>query len=79
MKKYRVDTQYWKSKEFTNLNEAIKKFEYTKDQELGSGVDQHSQVKLVCSNDDFKVYDVLKQANVKKDVQKDDPQSCRLV
>lgn len=62
MKKYRVDTDTWSSKEFTNLQEAENEYEYTKDQEMGEGVNEDSYVQLVCSEDDFEDYKIIKIA-----------------
>ncbi|MGM0971664.1 MAG: hypothetical protein ACQEW2_02270 [Bacillota bacterium] len=64
MKKYRVDTPSWSSREFDNLEEALGKYELTKDMEMGEGVDQDSYVELVCSENDFEDYKVLKRAMV---------------
>lgn len=67
MKKYRVDTPTWASKEFDNLEQALGKYELTKDIEMGEGVDQDSYVELICSEDDFEDYKVLKRAIVEVD------------
>lgn len=62
MKKYRVDTDTWSSKEFKNLQEAENEYEYTKDQEMGEGVNEDSYVQLVCSEDYFEDYEIIKIA-----------------
>jgi len=67
MKLYRVDTDRWSSKEFSDLKEAENKYEYTKDQEMGEGVDEDSYVQLVCSEDNFEDYEVIKIARVEVD------------
>lgn len=64
MKKYRVDTPSWASQEFEDLEKALAKYEMTKDFQMGEGVDEDSYVELVCSEDDFEDYKVLKRAMV---------------
>ena len=67
MKKYRVDTLSWSSREFDNLDEAEKEYENTKDYEMGEGVTEESYVELIYSKDDFEDHDVLKRSEVRID------------
>ncbi|MFG0217231.1 hypothetical protein ACFU8X_29695 [Brevibacillus porteri] len=68
MKKYRVDTQSWGSKEFDDIEKAEACYEYRKDREMSEGIDESSFVELVCSEDDFEDYVVIKRAVAIEDV-----------
>lgn len=68
--KYRVDTEYWGSEEYTDYDKALEKYEYTKDQVLGDGVTEDSYVELVCSDDDFEDHTTLRRAYIVVDEEK---------
>jgi hypothetical protein len=70
VKKYRVDTPTWSSQEMDDLKHALGHYELTKDREMGEGVDEDSYVELVCSENDFEDYKVLKRAMVIVDMEK---------
>ncbi|MGG0667807.1 hypothetical protein ABE073_04675 [Lederbergia citrisecunda] len=62
MKKYRVDTMSWFSREYDDYNEAVKEYERTKDYEMSDGVNSDTYVELVCSVDGFDDYETIKRA-----------------
>ncbi len=64
MQKYRVDTHSWSSGEFDTIGQAEGIYELTKDRLMGEGVDEDGYVELVCSDNDFEDYTVLKRAVV---------------
>jgi hypothetical protein len=70
MKKYRVDTPSWSGQETDDLEHALAMYELTKDREMGEGVTDDSYVELVCSEDDFEDYEVLKRADAVVDEEK---------
>jgi hypothetical protein len=62
MIKYRVDTEFWSSVEFTSLQEAEAKFTIEKDNLMSEGVvENESYVQIVKSEDDFEDYTVIKK------------------
>ena len=70
MKKYRVDTDSWGSREFEVPEQAESCYEYTKDRKMSEGVNEDSFVELVYSEDDFEDYVVLKRAVIVVDEEK---------
>lgn len=70
MKKYRVDTSNWSSKEYTDIEKALGKYELTKDLLMGEGVDMDGYVELVSSDNDFDDYEIVKQATIVVDEEK---------
>ncbi|MES5943406.1 MULTISPECIES: hypothetical protein [unclassified Bacillus cereus group] len=64
MEKYRVQTEYWISKEFVELKDATDEYERTKDWAMGEGVTEDFYVELVSSNNDFEDYEIVKKAHV---------------
>lgn len=58
---YRVDTDSWTSEEYERLDVAQAKFETTMDRKMGDGINEDSYVELVCSNDGFEDYSVIKR------------------
>ncbi|GED35008.1 hypothetical protein P9G84_31885 [Brevibacillus centrosporus] len=70
MKKYRVDSHSWSSREYESIGQAEGQYELTKDRLMGEGVDEDGYVELVSSKDDFEDYTVLKRALVVVDEEK---------
>lgn len=64
MEKHRVDTDRLSSKAYTDLKQAEIKYERTKHEYLGYGVNKDSYVQLVCSENDFEDYTVINRAVV---------------
>lgn len=62
MRKYRVDILSWFSREYEDFDKAIEEYEKTKDFEMAEGVNEDTYVELVCSEDNFDDYEVIKRA-----------------
>lgn len=70
MKKYKVHSERYTSVEFTDLDKALKEYEYVKDAEISDEVDMDSYVELISSIDDFEDSEKVKRAIIVVDEEK---------
>lgn len=67
MKKYRVFSERYTSKDFTNLEEAVKEYGNIKDKEINDEPDQDTYVELIMSTDDFEDSVTIRKAVLVED------------
>lgn len=67
MKKYKVYSERNTSKEFTDINEALKEYESMKDWEITNECDTDTYVELIVSVDDFEDSETIRKSVIVED------------